>query len=425
MPNIPFPRGVRDLMPNEALFRNELLKKAESVFQRFGFLAIDTPAFESLKVLHAKNGIGEDVKLLYEMKYEDIGLRYDHTVSLARYFGMHQDLPLPFKRYYIGKVWRREEPQKLRYREFTQADIDIVGGRTASSDAEVIAVQALVFEVFAINYRVLVNNRKFVDAMLASFGIKEEMFMPIMRAIDKLDKVGRDGVLELLQKLALDRDTISRIDAFINMEGNDEDKIAAMEKIMADKTVCQETREALALLRLYGLKGQVQIDFSLVRGFDYYTGMIFEFKTVGGETKSSIGGGGRYDNLIGMFSTKRIPAVGSSIGIDRLLDILNYSASTKSTYADVFVANIKDSNYQYALKVGNMFRSNGVATDVNLASRNISNQLAYANALKFKYVVIVGDEEERTGKVKVRNLIDGTESAFAPEAAIKMIKDTL
>ena len=146
MADIPFPRGVRDLMPNEALFRNELLKRIESLFQLFGFLAIDTPTFESLKVLKAKDGIGEDTKLIYELKDEDLGLRYDNTVSLARYMAMHQDLPLPFKRYCINKVWRREEPQRLRYREITQADADIVGGNSAMADAEVIAVASMILE---------------------------------------------------------------------------------------------------------------------------------------------------------------------------------------------------------------------------------------------------------------------------------------
>ena len=160
MADIPFPRGVRDLLPNEALFRNELLKKTESIFRTFGFLTIDTPSFESLQVLKAKNAIGSDTKLIYEMKDELLGLRYDNTMSLARYIAMHMELPMPFKRYYIGKCWRREEPQHLRYREITQADADIIGGNAPMADAEVIAVAAAVFDSIGIKYEICVNDRQ-------------------------------------------------------------------------------------------------------------------------------------------------------------------------------------------------------------------------------------------------------------------------
>ena len=159
MPEIPFPRGVRDLLPNEALFRNELVEKIESVFRLFGYLSIDTPAFESISILKAKNTIGADNKLIYEMKNEQLGLRYDHTVSLARYMAMHQELPMPFKRYYIGKAWRREEPQRLRYREFMQADADIIGGEKTKTDAAVIAVAAIILDNIGIDYAIGINDR--------------------------------------------------------------------------------------------------------------------------------------------------------------------------------------------------------------------------------------------------------------------------
>lgn len=423
MADIPFPRGVRDLLPNEALFRNEVLKKIEEIFQRYGFLTIDTPTFESMKVLNAKGGIGEDVKLIYEMKDEDVALRYDFTVSLARYVAMHQNLPLPFKRYVIGKAWRREEPQRLRYREFTQADVDIVGGRVAACDAEAIAVGAIALGSLGLDYVVQINSRKILDDLFELIGISKDLFLPVLRSVDKLDKIGRDGVIEQLEKLGLSRDIVSKIDALINFEGTNEDKLAYLEKTVKDKVPVAELRETLALLDLYKLRqGSMNINFSLVRGFDYYTGIVFEYKLIDPNVKSSIGGGGRYDTLIGTFSGKNIPAVGSSLGIDRILDVLNFSSSIRQTYATLFIATINDKNYNYALQVANLFRTQGIAVDINMASRNISNQLAYANSLNFKYAIIIGDAEEKKNEVRMRNLVDGNESTVSINDAMQILK---
>ena len=224
MPDIPFPRGVRDLLPNEALFRNELLRKIENMFQLYGFLTIDTPTFESIDVLKAKNGIGADTKLIYEMKDEKLGLRYDHTVSLARYAAMHADLPMPFKRYYIGKNWRRET-QKLRYREITQADADIIGGNKIMADSEVIAVGSIIMEGIGLDYIVAINDRKMMDSVLAKFGVKKEQFTDVMRSLDKLDKIGVDGVAETLKGLHFESGMIDQITAFIGLKGINEEKL--------------------------------------------------------------------------------------------------------------------------------------------------------------------------------------------------------
>jgi histidyl-tRNA synthetase len=422
MADIPFPRGVRDLMPNEALFRNELLNTIEASFQRFGYLSIDTPAFESLKVLNAKDVIGEEAKLLYEMKFEDIGLRYDQTVSLARYMAMHQSLPMPFKRYMIGKAWRREEPQKLRYREFTQADIDIVGSSSPAADAEVIAVPGYIFESLGLPYKILINDRKFVDGILGSLQIKPEMRRPVMRAVDKLDKIGRDGVLESLTKLGIERDVLAKLDSLFNLQGGNEEKLSYLEKLVTEKEEIAHVREVLSILSNYNLKGTVELDFSLMRGLDYYTGMVFEFKLENHDYKGTICGGGRYDNLIGVFAKKSMPAVGSSIGVDRLLDLLGFSSSMKYTYAQAFIVNVAETNYMYALRVANTLRANGIAVELNSAKRNISNQLAYANSLKFPFAIIIGDAEEKLTKVKLRNLITGTEASLALKEAIDIIK---
>ena len=422
MTDIPTPRGMRDLMPNEALFRRELLQKIEEVFRRYGFLTIDTPALESTAVLTAKDVIGDESKLIFETKSEGFALKYDQTVSLARYAATYQSLPMPFKRYYIDKAWRRDEPQKGRYREFTQADVDIVGGRAPVADAEAIATAAKALEAIGFEYTIKLNNRVFVESLLASIGVKAELFNQIMKVIDKLDKTGRDGVIEQLQALGLARDVVDKIDQTVNFNGGNEEKLLLVEKTLKERCALQEIRETLDLLKLYSLKGDVVIDFSLMRGLDYYTGIVVEMAAGDKTFKSSVAGGGRYDKLIGLLGGKQLPAVGISLGIDRILDVMNFSASQKQSFAEVFVANIKDSNYQYALRVATAFRAAGIAVDLNSASRNISNQLAYANALKFKWVVVCGDAEEKLNNVKVRNLIDGAEKSATIGEAITTIK---
>jgi len=422
MPEIPFPRGVKDLMPNESLFRNELLKKIENVYQRFGFLTIDTPTFEHIKVLTAKGGIGgEGEKQIYEIKDEELALRYDHTISLARYLAMHQSLPMPFKRYYIGKIWRKEEPQKNRYREVTQADIDIVGGDKAATNAEVIAAVATALDEIGVEYSIHVNSREIINSILSSFSVPEQQHIDVIRAIDKYDKIGADGVYEMLKGLGLDKSTMDQVIGFVSKDGSNEDKIGYAKSLIKDSKVLEELEGTIELLELYRLRGEVVVDFSIMRGFDYYTGMTVEFKGEG--VKGSICGGGRYDNLIGLYSGKSMPAVGVSIGIDRVMDLLDYKSSEQSTYAKTFVAYVNSGNRKRAIEVSEVLRANSINTDLNLANRNLANQLSYANAMKIKYAVIIGDAEEKLGKVKLRNLFDGSEEVLSVDEAIDILKN--
>ncbi|MDE1871552.1 MAG: histidine--tRNA ligase [Candidatus Micrarchaeota archaeon] len=420
MTDIPFPRGVRDLLPNEALFRNELLRKVENVFRLFGFLTIDTPSFESLKVLKAKDAIGADTKLIYEMKDEQLGLRYDNTMSLARYIAMHQELPMPFKRYYIGKSWRREEPQRLRYREITQADADIIGGNRAMADAEVIAAAGAVLDSIGIKYEICINDRQLMDRVIEKFGVGKDKVIGVMRALDKFEKIGEDGVVKALNELGIESAAVDQIMEFVGQEGTNEDRMSYVEKLVGEDAT-KDLKTTLELLKGYGIRGEPSVDFSTVRGLDYYTGIVFEYRKM--EMRdASLGGGGRYDNLIGIFSTKPMTAVGVALGIDRILEALDFSSSIEYTYAKVFIANVKEGNYKYAISIASAFRAKGVAVDMNMASRNLSNQLAYANAIKTKYVAIVGDSEEKMGKLKLRNLVDGNEETVSVDDAVKIVK---
>lgn len=408
-------------MPNEALFREETIRGISEVLQGFGFMTIDTPAIEALSLLKAKDGIGEESKLIFEMKDEDAGLRYDNTIGLARYISMHQELPLPFKRYYVGKAWRREEPQRLRYREFTQVDFDIIGGDKARADAEIVGAGGKILDMLDLQYTVQISDRSVVELAFERFGLKKELFKPVARAVDKLDKVSEMGVVEALKALGLEGQLIDRIMELISMNGTNEEKLAYVERLLGegDGRVA-ELRRTLTLLAPYSIKGKITVNFAIMRGLDYYTGIVFEFKLAG--ESSSVGGGGRYDELIGIIGGRSLPVVGMAFGLDRLLDLLKYSASTRQTYAEVFVACVRDSNYGYALQVANALRGNGIRTDVNLAERNLSNQFAYANSLKIKYVIVIGDAEEKGGVLKLRNMATGEEGTMNVDDAVKLIR---
>ncbi|MDE1810934.1 MAG: histidine--tRNA ligase [Candidatus Micrarchaeota archaeon] len=423
MANIPFPRGVRDLMPNEALFRNEVIAKIEGVFRNMGFLTIDTPSFESMVVLNAKNALGDEGKLIYTLDDKELGLRYDNTVSLARYMAMHQELPLPFKRYYTGKVWRRDEPQKMRYREFTHIDADIIGGSRANTDAEVIAAGAKALEALGItDYSIDINDRGVADLVFEKFGVPKEKVTDVFRAVDKLYKLGEGKVSDLIRALGLANELVDQVMGFVTRDGTNEEKLDYLRGILGGGKGCDELATMLQLLPSYGLRGSVNLNFSIMRGLDYYTGVIVEYKLAGEDQKDSFGAGGRYDSLIGTYNNgKSMPAVGIAMGLDKILEHLKFSGSIEYTYAKAFVIHVKDTNYAYGLEVANRLREAGIPTDINMAARNLANQMSYANSIRVKYAVIVGDVEQNSQKVKLRNLITGEELTLNIDEAIQII----
>lgn len=426
MTDIPFPRGVRDLMPNEAIFKKMILKKVEKVYQKFGFLTIDTPKIESLDILKAKGTIGDENKLIFEIPKENLGLRYDFTISLGRYVATHQNLPMPFKRYVMGEVWRMDEPQRLRYREFTQADIDIIGGDRIRGNAEVLATVSAALDEIGINYVMMLNSREIMNAVLNKFGIVQEKKAKVMRIIDKLDKQGLDGVAELLQE-QISGELVDSILNFISFGEDNYKKLEYVEELLRDNKPTEEIKNTLKMLERYGIKGGIKVDFSIVRGIDYYTGIVVEFKHMNNEDKKkaynmdTIAAGGRYGNLVKTLGGKDLEGVGVSCGIDRILSLLNFSSAEKETYADVFIAVVKNENYEYALDVANKLRKKGVAVDINTALRNISNQLSYANSLKYKFVIIIGNIEQKDNNIKLRDMVGGEEKLVDVDTAAKII----
>ncbi|MEM3841124.1 MAG: histidine--tRNA ligase [Candidatus Micrarchaeaceae archaeon] len=413
------PKGFRDLMPNEAIMAEEVISKIADTFRRFGFCTIDTPMLERLEILKAKNVIGEEGKLIYEIEGGELGLRYDKTVSLARFFANNRSLPLPFKRYSIGKSWRKEEPQKLRYREIMQADIDILGGENVYADAEIIAAGSSALKALGLNHVVHINDRRILDIAMSKAGIASDKRNAALHAIDKMDKIGKDGVEAMLQN-EIGKESTGRLMALFSAGTSNEEKEGFVSSAI-DETTGKQFGQLLDLLKEYHVDGKVEVDFTTVRGIDYYTSTAFEFWVKREDIKSAVGGGGRYDNLIGMYCGRSVNATGVALGVDRILDVLEFSNSKRFTYARCIVCTIKQSNFKYALKIAKKLRDSGINTELNVSNRNIANQLDYANALNIRFAIIVGDAEEKDENVKLKDLISGKESILNIEDAINVI----
>jgi len=417
------PRGVRDFNTAEAIVRREVLAVVEETFKRFGFSPIETPALENLNVLYAKTYGEESGKEIFKIEGEDAALRYDFTVPLARFIAMNKDTPLPFKRYQIGSIWRKDEPQRMRYREFLQADIDIVGSSELISDAEVVAVAAQILDELGVSgYKILINDRIILNGILSFFGIPNEKSVQAIRLIDKLPKIGNDEVIKGLVGLGMKQENATSLIEFIIKEEDNDEKLNRVEANIGLKEEVNKLRELIRLIGLYKAKGDLVIDLSLARGFDYYTSFVWEFIVYDENRKRlpTIVAGGRYDNLIGMFLNQQIPATGLSIGIDRIMNVISSSTDRKS-YARVYVASVGNV-LDYSLYVANALRAAGINTDINMTKRNIAKQLEYANAMRFRYVAIIGEREQSSNKLKLRDMVSGNEELLGIDEAIKVIK---
>ena len=417
------PRGMRDFNTAEAIARREVLAVVEETFKRFGFSPIETPALENLTVLYAKTYGEESGKEIFKIEGEDAALRYDFTVPLARFIAMNKDTPLPFKRYQIGPIWRKDEPQRMRYREFLQADIDIIGSSELISDAEVVAVAAQVLDELGVSgYKILISDRIILNGILSFFGVPKEKNVEAIRLIDKLPKVGNEEVIEGLVGLGVKQENARSLIEFIIKEEDNDEKLNRVEANIGIKEEINKLRELIRLIGLYKVKGDIVVDLSLARGLDYYTSFVWEFIVYdeNGKRLPTIVAGGRYDNLIGTFLNQQIPATGISIGIDRIMNVIGSSTDRKS-YARVYVATVGNV-LDYLLYVANALRAAGVNTDINVTKRNIAKQLEYANAMRFRYVAIVGEREQSSNKLKLRDMISGNEELLDIDEAIKVIK---
>ncbi|MCQ5337696.1 MAG: histidine--tRNA ligase [Candidatus Methanomethylicia archaeon] len=420
------PRGTRDFLPEEMRIRRYIIDRIRRVFELHGFEEMDTPAIELWEVLSLKSG--EEVEhQIY--KFQDkagrwLGLRFDLTVPLARVIASNPNLVKPFKRYCIAKVWRYEEPQSGRYREFLQADIDIIGSQNMIADVECIVTAIDAIKAIGINdIKVKINNRKILEGIFSSMGINKEDLFKVFRIIDKIEKIGEENVIKELSNLNLSNEIIKDIMDIIHKKG--EEALNYVEKnfenIKLVKEGLSELREIINLSQSFEINNLIEIDFSLVRGLDYYTGPVFEIKSK--EHIVSIAGGGRYDDLIEKFGGISIPATGISLGIERLYEILSRKMISNEPITKIFIANVNEEVFSEVIKIYKKLISYGISTEIDLMKRKLTRQLEYSNSKNIPYVLIVGPKEIKEGIFKLRDMKNKKEYDVKIEEIPKIIKD--
>lgn len=406
-------KGTKDYILDEMERLSYIIEKVKETFERFGFRQMDTPALESWDIL-SKKGVGGSDILEETFRFKDksnneIGLRYDLTVPLARVIALNKNLPLPFKRYQIAKVWRYGDVSKGRLREFYQADIDIIGSSSLLADAEVLACASEALKRLNVDFLIRINSRRILFSMMKNARIEKEKMLEVIRAIDKLEKIGEDNVRNELKKIKIDEKSIDKIFDFIKM---DFDSIALEGK--------EEIENLIDYLDVFGVKN-FKIDLSLARGLDYYTSVIFEIISKKEGKLGSIAGGGRYDNLIELFAGKKIPATGISLGIDRIAEIIDYFPKKSLIY----VTFASDKVLKKGFEIIKMLRDNGIKVDFDLMKRKLAKQLEYANSLKIEFVIIVGEKDLKNNEVTLRNMVTGEEKKIKIENLIEELRQIL
>ena len=446
------PKGTRDFSPLEMAKRNYIFDTIKQVYQLYGFQQIETPAMETLGTLMGKYGEEGD-KLLFKVlnsgdflskvsdeelqernalhlaaKLCEKGLRYDLTVPFARYVVMHRDeLQLPFKRYQMQPVWRADRPQKGRYREFWQFDGDIVGSDSLLNEVELMQIVDTVFSRFGVRVQIKINNRKILSGIAEVIGAAEKI-VDITVAIDKLDKIGIDNVNQELREDGLSEEQIEKLQPIISLEGTNDAKLDTIAQVLAASETglkgVEETRFILDTLKTVGLKNEIQLDLTLARGLNYYTGAIFEVKALDVQI-GSITGGGRYDNLTGIFGMPGISGVGISFGVDRIYDVLNaldcYPKDATNGTQLLFI-NFGDRETAYCLPAVAKAREAGIRTEIFPDSSKMKKQMSYANAKQIPFVALAGENEIAAGKLTLKNMLSGEQQLLNIEEIINIVK---
>jgi histidyl-tRNA synthetase len=434
------PKGSRDFPPIEMAKRNYIFDTIKEVYALYGFEQIETPAMETLHTLMGKYGEEGD-KLLFKVlnsgdyiskvtdeelqtrnslklatKLCEKGLRYDLTVPFARYVVMHRDeLQLPFKRYQIQPVWRADRPQKGRYREFYQCDADVVGSDSLLNEVELMQIIDTVFTRFGIRVMIKINNRKILTG-IAEFIGEVDKIVDITVAIDKLDKIGIDNVNAELSANGISDEAIAKLQPIIALSGTNEQKLDTIAEVLATSEIglkgVEETRFILNTLQTANLNNEIQLDLTLARGLNYYTGAIFEVKALD-TPMGSITGGGRYDNLTGIFGMPGLSGVGFSFGADRIFDVLNtldlFPKEAVHTTQVLFI-NFGEKETAYCIPLVAQLRKAGIRTEIYPDSAKMKKQMGYANAKEIPYVVLVGENEMNTGKLTLKNMTTGEQT---------------
>ena len=442
------PKGTRDFGPLEMAKRNCIFDTIKSVYALYGFQQIETPAMETLQTLMGKYGEEGD-KLLFKIlnsgdflskvSEEELqernplrlatrlcekGLRYDLTVPFARYVVMHRDeLQLPFKRYQIQPVWRADRPQKGRYREFYQCDADVVGSDSLINEVELMQIVDTVFTRFGVRVCIKINNRKILSGIAETIG-EADKIVDITVAIDKLDKIGLDNVNEELRNDGISEEAIAKLQPIISLSGTNDEKLNVIAEVLKDSEIglkgVEETRFILDTLKSCGLNNEIELDLTLARGLNYYTGAIFEVKALDVQI-GSITGGGRYDNLTGIFGMPGLSGVGISFGADRIYDVLNsldlYPKDAVNATQLLFI-NFGDKETAYCMPAVAKARVAGIRTEMYPDSAKMKKQMSYANAKHIPFVALAGENEMNEGKFTLKNMETGEQKLVSAEELI-------
>ena len=446
------PKGTRDFGPVEMAKRNYIFDTIKEVYALYGFQQIETPAMETLQTLMGKYGEEGD-KLLFKIlnsgdymnkvSDEDLhslnslklaaklcekGLRYDLTVPFARYVVQHrEELQLPFKRYQIQPVWRADRPQKGRYREFYQCDADVVGSDSLLNEVELMQIVDTVFTKFGVRVCIKINNRKILTGIAEVIG-EAEKIVDITVAIDKLDKIGLEKVNEELRNDGISEEAIEKLQPIISLSGSNEEKLEVISQVLAGSETglkgVEETRFILDTLKGVGLNNEIELDLTLARGLNYYTGAIFEVKALD-TPMGSITGGGRYDNLTGIFGLSGLSGVGISFGADRIYDVLNaldlYPKEAVNSTQVLFI-NFGETETAYCLPIVGKLRQAGIRSEIFPDKAKMKKQMSYANAKNIPFVVLAGENEMAAGKVTLKNMESGEQTLVTAEELIATVK---
>ena len=452
MANVSIPKGTRDFSPVEMAKRNYIFNTIKEVYALYGFQQIETPAMENLSTLMGKYGEEGD-KLLFKIqnsgdyfkgltdeellsrnaaklasKFCEKGLRYDLTVPFARYVVMHrEELSLPFKRYQIQPVWRADRPQKGRYREFYQCDADVVGSNSLLNEVELMQIIDTVFTKFGVRVCIKINNRKILSGIAEMIG-EADKIVDITVAIDKLDKIGIDNVNAELAEAGIPAHSIEKLQPIINLQGTNAEKLQTMREVLKDSEIGLKGIEEIefilnTLASLSTLHSSLEFDLTLARGLNYYTGAIFEVKALDVQI-GSITGGGRYDNLTGIFGMPGLSGVGISFGADRIFDVLNqlnlYPREAVNATQVLFV-NFGEKEAQYSLPIIADLRKAGIRAEIYPDSTKMKKQMSYANAKEIPFVAIIGETEMQEGKVTIKNMTTGEQQMVDKDDIIGLL----
>ncbi len=446
------PKGTRDYSPEIMVKRNYIFDTIKSVFKLYGYMPLETPAMENLSTLMGKYGEEGD-KLLFKIlnsgdfignipdnelleknsikltnKISEKGLRYDLTVPFARFVVQHQsELTFPFKRYQIQPVWRADRPQKGRYREFYQCDVDVVGSNSLLHEVELIQMVDEVYRRLKINVRLLINNRKILAGIAETIGYPDQL-PDITVAIDKMDKIGLDNVNAELREKGITEAAITKLQPILNLEGNNEEKLEKLRTILQDSTIglkgIEELTTVFDYIKELGVTTEIKLDLTLARGLSYYTGAIFEVKALDAEI-GSITGGGRYDDLTGIFGLKDMSGVGISFGADRIFDVMNQLdlfPKDNTTTTQILFVNFGSQEEKHCLPLLKQLRAQGINAEIYPEAAKMKKQMTYADKKGIPYVALVGETEIKEGIISLKNMATGEQSNIKTDELIKKLE---